>query len=164
MPAFFSRGRSASVMFSRMLMSGTMPSILRSSETKPDAVRDRVRRLLIGLLAARPCDIVPRCIRSAPKMSRAVSVRPEPSRPGKAGNLALAHVRLTSRTRTPAPAFFDLEAERPVGHVLARRYGLKAASSLPSMWRTSAILGMSAIGLFATVWPSRMIVTRSQIA
>lgn len=157
------RACKASEMFSRTERSPIMPSSFRSSgqRPKPKRIASRGDAILTGLPSI---DTVPESGKSMPNISRAVSVRPEPSRPA-------------TPTTSPAPMLrsngsIERARPRPLNEISrwlragASRLpcSVAAANVRPSIMETSSICGSEAVSRVPTSFPFRRTVMRSLTA
>ena len=168
MPARVSVGSAASVRFSRTDSSGMIPSPLRSSDTK--AIPARMASSGVRGFSRFPsiC-MAPSSGGSAPKMARAVSVRPEPSSPATPRISPLRTSSVTPRSfwprRSPSVrssgAVPSASAWWPANPVVPCRSSSRA---LPSIRQTRSSRSSSARRWVPTSLPSRSTVTRSHTA
>ena len=150
--------RSVMVMFSAQDMPSSRPCPLRSSVIRQSPCRTASLGEAISTRTP-STKISPAIFGSAPKMARAVSVRPLPTRPA-----------------TPTISPFPTRSETSGVFALRRRPSTRSASpetttsprnaSSPSMLRPTIMCTISGIvrpasGRVATSWPSRNTVTRS---
>ena len=119
-----------------------------------------------GETAWPPSRIVPASGGSAPKIARATSVRPEPSRPARPTIWPVAHLDASVAHLAADPKSFGRQHDVARRRHARRRSRSKCARTVsrsrPSIAAIRSSLSMSAIRLAITVRPSRITVTRSQ--
>ena len=164
-------GSSASVMFSRTDMLGhdALGLAVLGAEAHPGRGWRRPASAKRGVLAAEARS----CRRPAgrpPNTARAVSVRPEPSRPARPTISPARTSRPTRRAPGGRPGDVGAQqlARRSRARAVRRRWRPRpgpSARSRPSMAATScSLVDLGHRRRRATVRPSRMTVTRSQTA
>ena len=99
--------------------------------------------------------------RSIPKIARATSVRPAPTRPARA---TISPLRTWNETSVKAPSRVSRSTFRTTRPGSADPFGNSASMSRPTIARITDWIVSSPIGLVRTWRPSRITVTRWQIA
>ena len=132
-------------MFSRMVKSPTMPSVLRFSGQKANPLRIAARVPRTSVFLPRT-STSPRSIRSTPKMSRAVSLRPEPSSPERPSTSPRRISRFTSGIEAePAPRSSTSTSPIRSSPPFTAALPSSSAYSLPIILPTSWTRGSSAV-------------------
>ena len=158
LPRRESRSSDASVMLALIGSSATTPCRRRSSGrwAMPCAMASAGRRMRTVRPRSR---ISPWSAGVRPKIARATSVRPAPTRPARPRTSPARRERLTSRTpvaEQPRPRSSSTTSPGAAGFL-----GNTASRRRPTMSWISSARSTSAIGRVAMVRPSRRTVTRS---
>ena len=150
----------ASVMLRETPSSSTRPCLRRSSGTRamPRAVALRGLPFGSGIPSRRT---LPLSYGSTPKIARATSLRPAPTRPASPTISPARTVKVMSRN---TPARVSPSTSSTTSPTSAGSFGNSSVTSRPTIWRTSSSTVVSAIGVVSMYEPSRITVTVSQRA
>ena len=158
-------------MLSSTVIPSTSPCALRSSGTRPIPARiaSRGEASRTGLPSIRTS---PRSNWSAPKIARATSVRPEPTKPARptispARTSKLMSLRTIADGSRAVPVRLRLRTSstgRAAASAAEASFWKRSPRLRPTIRRTILSGEASAIGISPTLRPSRRTVTRSQTA
>ena len=96
-----------------------------------------------------------------PKMARAISVRPEPTKPARP---TISPRRSSNETPPKTPRRPSPSALTTTSPISACSFGNSCSSERPTISWIISLCGSPAVARVATCWPSRRIVTVSEIA
>src|SRR4051794_36592018 len=138
----------------------TRPCWRRSSGTRPMPARIAAPGEPLGI-SIPSTSTVPASRLSTPKIARATSLRPAPTRPASA---TISPRRTSKEMSVKTPSRVSRETFSTAGPISASSLGKSASSSRPTILRTSSSAVSSAVGPSWVTSPSRRTVTVEQIA